>query len=235
MPACYTSGQSSCPHRHPTCWASSQRSHTVSITPCRGAWTSALLTAHLSIEWECTASQIETPFVPAPQQLISSDDNNRSAALLADHRWNAESWRALRDSVLSSPCHPPGMALPKEQRGSGSIASAPVSHVSAPAYANGVWPPLCLVSVAQKIKLLTIVVFQCPFHPPPHGAQPDGSGWWDNRFAAQHLPWDIVRPSSGLKELTQMIMMKQLVLACCRHSNLNQSRSAVFYTLIKLM
>jgi len=29
--------------------------------PCHGGWTSAPLSAHLSIEWECTASQIETP------------------------------------------------------------------------------------------------------------------------------------------------------------------------------
>jgi len=44
------------------------------------------------------------PFVLAAQQLIStSDDTSRSAVLCADHRWNAESWRALQDSVLSSP------------------------------------------------------------------------------------------------------------------------------------
>jgi len=34
MPASYTSEQSSYPRRHPTCWASSQRSNTVSSTPC---------------------------------------------------------------------------------------------------------------------------------------------------------------------------------------------------------
>ena len=43
------------------------------------------------------------PFVPAPQQLISSsDDKSRSAVLWTDHRWNAESWRTLQDSSLSS-------------------------------------------------------------------------------------------------------------------------------------
>jgi len=30
-------------------------------------------------------------------------------------------------------------------------------------------------------------------------ARSDGSGRWDNRMAAQHLPRDLVRPSSGLK------------------------------------
>ena len=45
IPVSYTSGQSSCPCRHLTCWASSQRSHTVCSMPCHGAWTPALLCA----------------------------------------------------------------------------------------------------------------------------------------------------------------------------------------------
>ena len=63
MLASYTSEQSFYARRHPTCWASSQRSHTVSSTPCHGAWTRGRdpLSAHLSIEWECRTSQIETP------------------------------------------------------------------------------------------------------------------------------------------------------------------------------
>jgi len=33
------------------------------------------------------------------------------------------------------------------------------------------------------------VVFHCPIHrPPPRTTRPDGSGRWDNRMAAQHLP-----------------------------------------------
>ena len=40
--------------------SSLKRSHTVSIMP-HGALTSAPLSAHLSIEWECTASQSKTP------------------------------------------------------------------------------------------------------------------------------------------------------------------------------
>jgi len=34
-------------------------------------------------------------------------------------------------------------------------------------------------------------------------AQRDGSGQWDNHMAAQHLPRDLVHPSSGYEELTQ--------------------------------
>jgi len=37
----------------------------------------------------------------------------------------------------------------------------------------------------------------------PWSTRPDGSGWRNNRMAAQHLPWDLVLLSSGLKELTQ--------------------------------
>jgi len=34
-------------------------------------------------------------------------------------------------------------------------------------------------------------------------ARPDCSGRWDNRMAAQHLPRDLVRPSSGYEKLAQ--------------------------------
>ena len=43
IPASYTSGHTSYPRRHPTCWVSSIRNCTVPTTPCHGAWTSAPL------------------------------------------------------------------------------------------------------------------------------------------------------------------------------------------------
>ena len=61
MSASYTRRQLSHSRRQPSCWASSQRSHTISSSLCRGAWTSAPLNAHLSVECKCTAHQIETP------------------------------------------------------------------------------------------------------------------------------------------------------------------------------
>jgi len=61
MPVSYSSRQPSNPRRHPICSVPSQWSHTVSSTPCFGAWTSVPLSAHLSIECKCTAPQIETP------------------------------------------------------------------------------------------------------------------------------------------------------------------------------
>ena len=59
MPASYTRGQCFYPRGHPTCWAPSQRSRLQQAVPC-GARKSAQLNAHLSSEWECTASQTET-------------------------------------------------------------------------------------------------------------------------------------------------------------------------------
>ena len=44
-----------------TCWASSHWSHSVSSTPCHGAWTSAPLSAHPSIKCKRTVPQINTP------------------------------------------------------------------------------------------------------------------------------------------------------------------------------
>ena len=49
---------------------------------------------------------------PAHNNLISSsDDISKSAWFWADHWWNAESWKALRNFELSTPFHPPGMSL----------------------------------------------------------------------------------------------------------------------------
>jgi len=103
-------------------------------------------------------------------------------------------------------------------------ASKLVSDVSAPVYTNGVWPLLRIVSVAQKIKPLTMPNPSIS----PWTARTDGFGWWDSRLAAQHEPRDLTRPSSGLKELTQT-MMKQLVLAFCRQSHQSQPRCAVVF------
>jgi len=58
--ASYTSRQPSYPCRHLTCWALSQRNHTVSSMLRHGAWTLAPLSAHMSTEWEWMGPQIET-------------------------------------------------------------------------------------------------------------------------------------------------------------------------------
>jgi len=58
--------------------------------------------------------------------------------------------------------------------------------------------PLRHVSGAQN-KQLTTSFSNVRSIDLPRTTQTDGSGWWDNRMAAQHLSRDLVRPSSGLK------------------------------------
>ena len=59
--------------------------------------------------------------------------------------------------------------------------------VSAAACTNGVWPLLWPVSVAQnKPSTMSSSTIQSIY--PPRATRPDGSGRWDNRMAAQHLP-----------------------------------------------
>jgi len=76
MPASYTSGQPSRSRWHPPCWGSSQWSHTVSSTPCHGAWTSVPLSTHPSIECQNTVPEIETPIRTHRTTTHLSGDNN---------------------------------------------------------------------------------------------------------------------------------------------------------------
>ena len=113
---------------HPTNWTSSQWIHAISSTPCHGALTSVPLSAHRSIEWECTASQIETP---TSYPLL----NNSSVHLTTKSEVGRTqtSWSVLRDSVLSSLTHPRGMALP---RTACSIAAGMRAEAMAPSETN---------------------------------------------------------------------------------------------------
>jgi len=90
MPACYTSRESFHPRGiQPT----ELRGKEATLSLARRAMEPGhLLHSPLTLftEWQCMTSQIETticPFVPGARQLISSsDENNRSATLMADHR-----------------------------------------------------------------------------------------------------------------------------------------------------
>ena len=103
-----------------------------------------------------------------------------------------------QDSGFSSPTleNTPPEWPSQEEPGSDLAASAPVSDVSAPVCTNGVWLPLRHVSVAQKNKPSTMSSNVQP-STSSWTAWPDGSRRWDNRMSAQHLPRDLVRPSSG--------------------------------------
>jgi len=108
-------------------------------------------------------------------------------------------WATVRDSVLSSTTPAPTpLEWPfQEEPGSGLTTSASVSDVSDPACTNRCGL-LCGLWVWRR---RTNHRLRCPAmsNPPtsPWTAPPDGFGRWDNRMAAQHLPQDLVRPSSG--------------------------------------
>jgi len=94
------------------------------LSPARRAWEAGrLLYSALTCPPSRYARQLKSrqPFAPAAQQLISSsNDNNRSAMLWADPRWNAE-W--LENAMILPtfiPCigiHPSGMAPAKNSVG----------------------------------------------------------------------------------------------------------------------
>ena len=101
--ASYTLRQSPYPCRHPTCWASSQRSHTVSSMMCHRAFASAPLSAHLLTVWERTAFQILTPICiwhTTTPRLIWWQQQKCGAGCITTGMQSG--WRRLRDSVLSS-------------------------------------------------------------------------------------------------------------------------------------
>jgi len=114
-------------------------------------------------------------------------------------------WKTLQDSALSSSTPAPTLLeWPlQEQRESGLTASAPVSDVTAPACTNGAYG-LCAPWAWRRI---TNRWSCCPpvSNPStsPWTARPDGSGRWDNRMAAQHLPEDLVRPRCEQQQLAQ--------------------------------
>ena len=134
--------------RHPNCWASSQRSHIVSSTSCHGAWTSAPLSAHLSTECDCMASQI---MIALAAQLICSTDNNIHAALWVDRQWNAE-WldnaTRLRTCIPDTGTHPSGMTFRSSLR-----------------KWDMAWSAVCECGAEEQT--VGHVVLQCPIHRPP--------------------------------------------------------------------
>jgi len=116
------------------------------------------------------------PFIHVAQHLISfSDNNNISAAHWVDHQWNAE-W-------ADNPAWPPPhrcwtFPLLLVQMGHGFLCGLWVRHRRTNKR------PCCPRMSNPSTS--------------PWTTWPDGSGRWDNRMASEHLPRDLVRPSSGL-------------------------------------
>ena len=139
------------------------------------------------------------PFVPTAQHLISSSDNNTiRGAQWVDHQWNAE-WtdNPTRLRIFIPDTGTPPNDPPKKSLG---LAWSPPHRC---------WTFLLLL-VQMGHGLCCLWVWRRrtnrqPCCPPifnlstsPWTTWPDGSGRWDNWMAAQHLPRDLVRPSSGL-------------------------------------
>jgi len=149
------------------------------------------------------------PFVPAVCN-NSSVHLTTTTALWADHRWNAE-WL---DNTTRIPIfipdigtYSPRMTLPKTAwvRLSRIRTGAERFHSCSHKWCMA---PSATCECGAEEQTVDQVVLQYPIHRP--ASRPDGSGWRNNRMAAQHLPRDLVRPSSGCKELTQT--MKTTVL-----------------------
>ena len=205
MPASHTSGQSSNPLRHPTCWASSQWNHTVSSTPCHGAWTSAPLSTHLHIECKCTAPQIETPICTRRTTTHHIHLTTTTGRITNGMQSGS---RTLRDSVLFYLRHRPlGMTLPRRAWVRLNHLRIGVGRFCSRLHKRGM-----AHSAACKCDAEAQTVDPCcpPMSNPSISswtARPDSSGRWDNRMVAQHLPRDLVRPSSGYEELAQTMVM----------------------------
>jgi len=193
MPVSYTSGQTSNPRRHPTCWASSQWSHNVSSTPFHGAWTSAPLSAHPSIECERTATQNRHTHLYLPHN-ISSVYLTTTTYVRRRGR-NANGMRSGRiapqDSAFSSsipaPTHP-GWTFPRRAWVRLNRLRTGVGRFRSCLYKWGMASSATCECGAEG-QTVDHVVLQCPIHRPPHGLHgltvlDDETVWMD----AQQLP-----------------------------------------------
>ena len=106
------------------------------LSPCHIVWTSLLHSALACSPGECISNRDTHLYLShnnSSVHLTITTKVRRSGVITDGMR---SDWRALRDSVLSSPTPAPSLLeWPyQEQCWSGLTASAPVSDVSAPAY-----------------------------------------------------------------------------------------------------
>ena len=124
----------------------------------------------------------------------------QKCVLWADHRWCAE-WLENTTILCTSSCHPRHRHPPCENdsaKNSGIYltASAPVLDVCVPAYVNRIWPLSAACECGAVERIIEHAILHCPIHRPPHGLH-GLKVLEDNRMAGQHLPRDLVPPSSG--------------------------------------
>ena len=163
MPASYTSGQPSNPRRRPTCWASSQWSHTISRTPCHGVHRVQLhgpsnRDTHLyPPHSNSSASLTPTTYVRRSGRIINGTRSGRTtpqdSALNSRHRYR-----------------PPGMTLPKRAWVRLNRLRTGVGRFRSCLYKWGMASSAACECGAEE-QTVDHVVLQCPIHRPPHGLQ----------------------------------------------------------------
>ena len=180
-------------------------------TSCHGAGTPVSLSAHLSIEWECTTSQNETHFVPAAQ-------SQKCGGM-----WKG--WRALRDSVLSSPTNSPAMTLPRTAWVRLNRLGTGVGHFRSCLYKLLVSSPAAYDCGAEE-QTVDHVVLQCPIHRPPVGLHgltvldDETIEWLLNTCPEIKCDLAVLERTGSNDEAACCVL--------CRHYNPNQPRCAVF-------
>jgi len=190
--ASYTSGQPSNPRRYPICWASSHWNHTVSRPSWHGAWTPAPFSAHPSIQFRCTAPQIETP-------ISANRTATRQFFWQKQHTCGALGGSSMECGVGGEPHKTPHFnSRHRYPPCRNDPPKALVSGVSAHACTNGVWPPLRLVSVAQKNKQSTML--SCNVR--SIDLRMDCTAW---RFWTMRQPNGCSTPASKLNKAEQCI------------------------------
>jgi len=124
------------------------------------------------IDWECTASQIETPICSATQLISSSDGYKRSAELWADHRWKATglgSTTRLRTFIRDIGTHPPGMALPRTAWVRHKSFRTEIGRFRSCLHKLGM-VSFAFCECGAEEQTVDHFVLQCPIHQPPNGA-----------------------------------------------------------------
>ena len=138
------------------------------------------------------------PFLPAAQQLISSSDNNTIRAAQGGSPMECGVGGQPHKTPYFHPRHRPhttGATLPRRAWVRLKRLRIGVGRFRSCVYKWGMASSEACEFGAEE-QTVDHVVLQCPIHGPPH-AWPDGSGRWGNWMAAQHLPRDLARPSSG--------------------------------------
>ena len=98
--------------KHPTCWASSQKSHTVYTTPWHGSWTSAPRSPHPFTGLEYTSSNRDTNRTTTHQFIWRRQQQKCGDLGSSKMEWKwLKSTTGRRTFIPDIGTHPPGMTL----------------------------------------------------------------------------------------------------------------------------